>query len=240
MWMSRLPARGATIATPLHNGNKRVLELTDLAEVLGQLCPGTTFSSKEIQDYFSALGAIIGAHSADPHRLETTVVGQELHKIAAALDYAVKMLEPPATGLHEIKGLSLTLELRSDVTDALAEQGDAAKQSARQDLDGFVAIAARVAKASQRAEAKLRSFKGKVGRPTLDWYDQFVALLLTISERAGVRPTLGRDATREEAWTGWLFRAATRFEDFLPLEMQSETGEARGRRLQRSKRRLNR
>ena len=75
------------------------------------------------------------------------------------------------------------------------------------------------------------------GRAPLRWYDEFTALLLNIAEKAGVEPSLGKDRITRTR-TGWLFEAAQALEAFLDPYMRSLSGEACGKRLERSRRRL--
>jgi hypothetical protein len=52
------------------------------------------------------------------------------------------------------------------------------------------------------------------GRPALDWYDDFTALLLEIAGKASVAPTLRKDR-KNGVRSGWLFDAAQALESFL-------------------------
>jgi hypothetical protein len=75
------------------------------------------------------------------------------------------------------------------------------------------------------------------GRPVLDWYDDFTALLLDIANMAGVKPTMRKDRI-SGVRSGWLFEAAQALEPFLYPDMRSPSAEACGTRLERSMRRL--
>jgi hypothetical protein len=75
------------------------------------------------------------------------------------------------------------------------------------------------------------------GRPALNWYDEFTALLLKIADEAGIEPALGKDRATN-ARTGWLFEAGQALESFLWPEMRSPSAEACGKRLERSRKRL--
>jgi hypothetical protein len=63
-----------------------------------------------------------------------------------------------------------------------------------------------------------------------------LTLLLSIAEKAGIKPTLykAREAERELP-AGWLLDAARELETFLPAEMRSPSDVARYKRLERSK-----
>lgn len=109
--MARLPTRGATVITPVHWGEARVLDETDLRDTLSGLCPSVAFSPIEIQNYYFELAAIIGSHSAEQRRPETTVLVRELGKVASGLAQAAVRLQLPATGLHDFKDFDLVTQL---------------------------------------------------------------------------------------------------------------------------------
>jgi hypothetical protein len=86
------------------------------------------------------------------------------------------------------------------------------------------------------AAADLPSHPEKRGRKAKDWYDSFTTLLLSIAEKAGIKPTLYKDREAEyEPPVGWLLDAARELETFLPAEMRSPSDVARYKRLERSK-----
>jgi hypothetical protein len=86
------------------------------------------------------------------------------------------------------------------------------------------------------AAADLPSRPEKRGRKAKDWYVSVLTLLLSIAEKAGIKPTLykAREAERELP-AGWLLDAARELETFLPAEMRSPSDIARYKRLERSK-----
>jgi hypothetical protein len=79
---------------------------------------------------------------------------------------------------------------------------------------------------------------GESGRPQAEWHDEFAALLLEVAETAAVEPRLNKDRI-SGARVGWLLDAAQALEAFLHPQMRSLTAEACGKRLERSKTRLN-
>ena len=97
--------------------------------------------------------------------------------------------------------------------------------------------AAKVAHACWFAASELKTRVGKDGRPRLEWYDEFTALLLEVAETAGVEPRLNKDRISGERG-GWLLDAAQLIETFLDLKMRSPSAEACGKRLERTKTRL--
>jgi hypothetical protein len=102
-------------------------------------------------------------------------------------------------------------------------------------VSGFARDAARLAHVCMVAyKAQPDSDRG---RPALNWYDEFTALLLQIADEAGIQPTLRKDRITQVR-SGWLFDAAQALESFLWPEMRSPSPEACGKRLDRSRRRL--
>jgi hypothetical protein len=86
------------------------------------------------------------------------------------------------------------------------------------------------------AAADLPSRPEKRGRKAKDWYDSVLTLLLSIAEKAGIKPTLYKDREAEREFpAGWLLDAARELETFLPAEMRSPSDIARYKRLERSK-----
>src|SRR5262249_36952036 len=109
--------------------------------------------------------------------------------------------------------------------------------SAQEFISTFARDAARIAHVSMVAYKALPNRSAERGRPALDWYDEFTALLLEIADKAGVAPTL-RKGRISGVRSGWLFEAAQALESFLWPEMRSPSPEACGKRLERSRRRL--
>jgi hypothetical protein len=235
--MAKLSPRGAAIATPFKHGlPPRPYTEDDLRVELQDLCPNADFSVEEVGEYFFQLGTIIGSWLADRGQPNSKSLARTLSQISNNLDAVVIELSGHSNGLQTTEKIELAAQIKDilalhpninlhDRADAVVEQ--------------FISDARKISHACRIASADLNALEGTSGRPVLKWHDEYTALLLSIAARSGVKPTLGRDASREGEWTGWLFRAATRLECFLPKAMQSETGEARGRRLERSKSRLN-
>jgi hypothetical protein len=104
-------------------------------------------------------------------------------------------------------------------------------------LSSFQKDAAKIAHACLIASALLKMKVGKSGRPQLDWHDEFTKLLQKIAKRAGINPQLWKDRDGGD-WCGWLFEAAQRLQMFFPPAMHPPSGEAAGKRLERSQTRL--
>ena len=87
------------------------------------------------------------------------------------------------------------------------------------------------------AHADLSSQRGQKGRQALEWYDEFVTLLLDIAKRDSVEPKMQKDRISGQR-SGWLIDAAQALETFLYPQMRSQSLEACGKRLERSRKRL--
>src|SRR5262249_38372719 len=104
-------------------------------------------------------------------------------------------------------------------------------------VSAFARDAARIAHVCMVAYVALPDRSAEGGRPPLDWYDDFTALLLELADRAVVAPSLRKDRITGVR-SGWLFEAAQALESFLWPNMRSPSPEACGKRLERSRRRL--
>jgi hypothetical protein len=94
-----------------------------------------------------------------------------------------------------------------------------------------------IQEASLAAFADLTGPSLKDGRDLLGWYDDFTEFLLEIAGKIGIKPALGKDRSTRDR-NGWLFDAACALERFFPSCMRSQSPEARGKRLERSRKRL--
>jgi hypothetical protein len=93
--------------------------------------------------------------------------------------------------------------------------------------------AAKVAHACWFAASELKTRAGKDGRPRLEWYDDFTALLMEIAAAAGVEPTLNKDRDSGAPY-GWLLDAARSLETFLDPHMRSPDEGSCFKRLERA------
>jgi hypothetical protein len=235
--MARLPANGATFLTPFDNGkNPRALDDNDLRAALFDICPDVTFTPDEIHEYLLGLGFILGSWHAEQNRLDGSRVATAISNICADLDAIAKTLSARRDGLHH----SLNIEIVNQLESLLAEDPEiGSREKAVQLLSSFQRNASKIEHAGLIAAAALKIQVSKGGRPRLDWHDDFTELLLRIARKAGIDPQLWKDPMGDDnRWLGWLFEASQRLEMFLLPEMRAETGEASGKRLQRSKKRL--
>lgn len=149
--------------------------------------------------------------------------------MAESLGKAAVLLGGLETGLRT----GLEIAVASHIVNLMAiDPTIGSKDSAQKLLTTFRRDAERISHVCRIAAADLPRRPDKRGAKQKDWYDRFTALLLSLAEKAHLRPTLhGREAVPK----GWLLDAAREFESFLPKEMRCPSDVARRKRLERSK-----
>jgi hypothetical protein len=225
--MARLPTSGATVASPCRAKD-------ELKDVLGQLGIREILSDGEVSKLYGRFGIVIGKWLAEQYRLEISPVakallsmGQNLAEIAATLD-AIN------TGFRA----HFDIEVAHLLAQYLAHDPTVGSLDAAKDLLASLQMhAAQVGHASLVAHADLLTQSGEPGRPRLDWYDDFTALLLDLADKGRVKPQLQKNRITGIR-SGWLLDAAQALESFLYPAMRSQSSEACGKRLERGKRRL--
>jgi hypothetical protein len=224
--MTRLPASGATVATPRRAEG-------ELKRVLCELGLAQVFDEAAAHELYWKLGAIIGQWSAEQERLEVSPVAKALLSTANSLSEVSRLLSGLETGIRS----SLEIAVASRVANLLSMDPTVRSQSAQELLRSFCVEADRIAHVCLVGAADLPKAPGKPGRWAHEWYDEFTARVLQTAEKAGLEPTLSKDRiTRVRS--GWLLDAALAFETFLDPLMRSPSSEACGKRLERSRRRL--
>jgi hypothetical protein len=225
--MVRLPASGARIATPRRNEG-------ELHRVLSELRVGHSFDATTVHELYWKFGTVIGQWLSEQQRMEVSPIAKALLSTAKNLSEASLLLSGIETGFHS----DLEIAVASRAVQYLAlDPSVGSVEKAQKHISLFQQDAARIAHVCMVALADLPDRSGERGRPPLDWYNNFVALLLRIAEKAGVEPTLRKDRITGVR-SGWLFEAAQALESFLYPEMRSPNPEACGKRLERSRRRL--
>jgi hypothetical protein len=229
--MARLPPSGVAIATPYQGLNPRVLTAGDLRVVLVGLCPAGTFSEADIAETYLELQMILGRWHAEQGRPDTASLAAGLTKLGDNLDSAIVGLKSIDDGLHEIQDIEIVTKLAT----VLAENEPAcgSRQEAHALIASFRLNAIKISNACRKGAVDFKQHVGKSGRPKLDWYDDFKALLIKIARLGGVEPTLGKDRITS-ARTGWLVEAAQNLEIFLDPAMRSPDAESCGKRLERA------
>jgi hypothetical protein len=225
--MARLPTGGAAICSPRR-------EEGDLKRVLSDLGLAHVLDDTAVHHLYLKIGAILGRWQSERDRLEVSLVAKTLLSTAKNLGEASSLLSGHETGLRR----SLEMAVTSQVAKYLALDPTVGSFPKAQALiTTFQRDAARIAHVCMVARAALPDGPDKRGRRSLDWYDEFVALLLELADKAGVTPTLRKDRVTGVR-SGWLLDAARTLETFLYPPMHSRTAEACGKRLERSRRRL--
>jgi hypothetical protein len=159
---------------------------------------------------------------------------QPISDICTDLNAIAKTLSAQQDGLHH----GLDIEIVNQLENLLALDPEVgSRKHAVKLLASFQRDATKIAHAGLIAAASLKMQVGKTGRRQLDWHDDFTGLLLKIAKRAEIEPRLWKDRI-EGDWRGWLFQAARRLQAFFPTEMRAPSGEAAGKRLERSQIRL--
>jgi len=176
--MPRLPTSGASVMTPCR-------EESELGRVLSELCPGITFDEAIVHKYYMTLASLIGGWLSEQGRLETSPVKKALLTLAKDLSAASALLSGLETGLRS----DLEIEIASRVQKLLALD-PTISPLARDRLSSFRRDADCISHACLIAAFDLPSGPEKRGAKAKDWYQSFTALLLTVAENAGIRPTL--------------------------------------------------
>jgi hypothetical protein len=205
------------------------------------------FSASDINDVYWRLASVVGTWTAEQERLNSISQARALIAIGRKLSANAKDPDPTVitalsgheTGLRQASDI----ELVSQLSEALArkpEIGSIAEANRR--ITAFLknptqTDATILAAACLDAAQNLKEQVGGSGRPKLDWYDDFTKLLLEIAQKAGIEPTFWKDRITGERH-GWLFEAAQQLESFFHAGMHSPGGEACGKRLETSRRRL--
>ena len=241
--MARIPTSGETILSYYKLRTK-------LDPILVELCPGCVFDESVLDEIFWRLGSIAGAWIAERERLETRPLARALARIGRKLS-AFSVDSSRSIDIDELSGHETGLRISRDIETVSALAAALAKNP---DVGSIVAgnhriatflknptqtDAAILATACIDAADDLRAQVGRSGRPKLDWYDDFTKLLLEIADKANIKPTFWKDRTTDER-RGWLFETAQCLESFLHQDMRSPDGEACGKRLETSQKRLKR
>jgi hypothetical protein len=229
LYMGRLPATGARIASPCRDE-------AELHRVFSDLHVGHAFDSIAVHELYWKFGAVIGQWLSEQQRLEVSPIAKILLSTAKNLGEVSLLLGGLETGFHS--EVEIAVAARTAKYLAL-DPAVGSYEKAQELISLFRQDANRIAHVCMVAVADLPEQSAQRGRRALYWYDDFTALLLDIADKAGIRPALRKDRGTG-ARSGWLFEAALALETFLYAQMRSPSAEACGSRLDRSKRRLQR
>jgi hypothetical protein len=223
--IARFPVRGSGVATPTR-------EKAELARVLSDLRLPQPIDDHVVDEIYSQLAVITGKWFAEQERVEVEPVASALLRMAKNLSEVSQLMSGLETGMRT----SFEIAVASQLSKYLAFEPTIGS-NADQLMTSFREQAAQIAHVCMVGYVELSQEAGKRGRLALDWYDDFTALLLDTSAKAGIEPTLRKDRLTGVR-SGWLFEAAQSLETFLQPHMRSPSQEACGKRLERSRRRL--
>jgi hypothetical protein len=226
--MARIPTRGSAASSPWRDE-------ASLMNVLAELGLRSIIDENETHELWLDLASVIGRWSQEAERLDASVLIKILTSAADNLHDIAKLLAA-TEGLQTSQDLECALLIRNHLE---RQEGIGSRERAYELMDDFRTKAAKVADACDAAVAELETLTGRAGRPKLDWYDEFTALLLGLAKKGNINPTLRKDRVTGER-SGWLLKAALALESFLYPHMRSQSIEACGKRLERSKRNLER
>jgi hypothetical protein len=180
-------------------------EESELGRVLSELCPGITFDEAIVHKYYMTLASLIGGWLSEQGRLETLPVKKALLTMAKDLSAASALLSGLETGWRT----DLEIEITSRVQKLMALDPTIGPL-ARDRLSSFRRDADCISHACLIAAFDLPSGPEKRGAKAKDWYQSFTALLLTVAENAGIRPTLYKDREAK--------KSSVKFSIFRPIE----------------------
>jgi hypothetical protein len=226
--MARIPARGSTVVGPPRD--KAALRTT-----LSEIGLGNAIDENATHHLYMNLAGVIGRWFQEVARLDASDIIKSLTSAANDIR-AVAKLVAATEGFQTSQDLECALLIRIHLE---RQEEIGSRERAYELMDDFRVKASKIASACETAVAELRALTGRAGRPKLDWYDEFTALVLDLAKKGNINPTLRKDRVTGER-SGWLLNAALALETFLDPHMRSQSIEACGKRLERSKRTLER
>lgn len=230
----KIRPRGATIAAPYRNETASEPAAADFRNRVFGLCPGRSFDDETLTQLNSDFGVVIGIWLSEWGQPKLLPIARRLASTARLLEQLTQELAGLQTGIRQSEDIEFALLARQALSlNPLV--GDLSR--ADEKLTSFQQQCSEMAQVLWVAFRTLIEERRKSGRPKLDWYDDFTALLLKLAKLANIEPNLNKDRITK-ARGGWLFEAAQTFEYFLYPPMRSETPEACGKRLERSLERL--
>lgn len=230
----KIRPRGATGASAYLNEAASEPVAADFRNRIYGLCPGHSFNDKTLNQLYSDFGVVIGKWLSEWGQPELLPIARRLASTARFLEQLAHGLAGFQTGMRQSEDIEFALLARQ----ALALNplvGDLSR--ADEKLTSFQQQCSEMAQVFWVAFRSLKEERGKSGRPKLNWYNDFTALLLRLAKLANIEPNLNKDRDTHVRG-GWLFDAAQTLEYFLYPPMRSETPEACGKRLERSLGRL--
>ncbi len=225
--MARLRSTGYALLTPFR-------DRACLDQALVELGVRKSFDDEAIQDLYRGLASVAGSWSQEQHAPDDAPLVAALLTSAKELDRVSYLLSGLEDGFHT----DLEIQFSFRVAELLTlDPSVGSRPSADDIISAFRKEAARIAHVCFVAHADLSSQHGEKGRVALQWYDDFVILLLGVAKRANVEPRMQKDRITGGR-SGWLIDAAQALETFFYPQMRSQSLEACGKRIERSLKRL--
>jgi hypothetical protein len=220
--MVRLSVSGSGLTTPQRTES-------DLKRLISALAPGKMLEDAFVRKWYFEIGKVIGEWQQRQAQLDAEHIAKTLRATAKNLSNASLLFAGRETGVHsgaELAAASALIDvIAADPSIRSADPSDILRSIREQTGLGshycYVAV------------ANLPTGPGKRGRIANEWYILFVALLQSIFELLGIKPTLYRHRT-DRVWKGRLLDVAGEIEKFLPERMRSPSDESRAQRLERS------
>ena len=198
------------------------------------LCPGYSLDEEVLTKLYLAFSAVIGIWLLEWGQPELLPIATRLASAARFLEQLAQGFAGIQTGMRHSEDIEFALLARQALSlNPLVEDLSHADEK----LASFQLQCSQMAEVFWVAFRTLKEERGKRGRPKLDWYNNFTALLLRLAKQANIEPKLNKDRI-SGVRGGWLFDAAQSLEPLLYPLMRSETPEACGKRLERSLKRL--
>jgi len=162
--------------------------------------------------HYWTLGEIIGKWLAElEERTEASPIAKALLSTARNLNEVSRLLSGRETGFRT----SVEIGVTNETIKYLALDPSLDPTTPASDfIAGFARDAARLAHVCMVAYKAQPDRSAERGRPALDWYDDFTALLLKIADEAGIEPTLRKHRTtggRGMVRSGWAGLAGQEF-----------------------------
>jgi hypothetical protein len=226
--------RGATIASAYQNETASEPVEAEFSNRIVGLCPNHTFDDETLTQLYLDFGRVIGKWLSGWGAPEHLPIARRLASTARFLEHLSEALAGLQTGIQNSEDIEFALLSRQALSlNPLV--GDLSRADEKQ--AAFQQQCSEMAQVFWVAFKILKEERAKRGRPKLDWYDHFTAILLKLGKLANVEPNLNKDRITG-ARGGWLFESAQVLEYCLYPLMRSESPEACGKRLERSLKRL--
>jgi hypothetical protein len=167
----RIKARGSALASPW--GSRDALD-----QALLELPPRMQFADNDLDKIYSELGEIIGSWLQEQGRLNKLPLLIDLRVSSNHMNAVFQTLEGGETGFQSSKQTEVVVQLRQGLAKVPAI---GSIDNARAAMQQFRELTKSMIDGARVAIDELKQQRGDKGRPSLGWYDEFTALLVTIA-----------------------------------------------------------